>query len=118
MTTNIINEKGVLGISDNVIANIAGLTALECFGIVGMTTNGIRAGIGNILRREHITKGIKVEREDKQLVIDFHLVIAYGVNISTVAQNLLSAVTYNIKESTSLDVKRINIYIDGVKVID
>lgn len=119
MRANIINENGTLIINEEVIARIAGLTAVECFGIVGMTTSGLKEGIAQILKREHITKGIRVETdENDELIIDFHVIVSYGVSISTVSENLLSNVTYNVEKFTSLKVKKINIFVDGVKVID
>lgn len=83
-----------------------------------MTTGGIRQGIVHILRREHVAKGIKIHHEDGGISIDFHIIVSYGVNISAVAQNLVSAVSYNIKEQTSMNINKINIFIDGVRVID
>ena len=119
MRANIINEKGTLIINEEVIAQIAGLTAVECFGIVVMTTSGIKDGLVQILKREHLTKGIKVEiNELGELIIDFHIIVSYGVSIATVSQNLLSNVAYNIEKYTSLKVNKINIFVDGVKVID
>lgn len=117
--TNYINEKGVVSISDNVISKIAGLSAIECFGIVGLTNGGIRQEIVQLLRKEYLTKGIKVNHiNDGEVVIDFHIIVAYGVNIATVAQNLVSAVGYNIREQLGINVNKINVYIDGVRVID
>lgn len=119
MRANIINENGTLIINEDVIAKIAGLTAVECFGIVGMTTSGIKDGISQILKKEHLTKGIYVSMNEMgELSIDFHVIVSYGVSIATVSQNLLSNVTYNIEKYTSLKVNRINIFVDGVKVID
>ena len=43
--------------------------------------------------------------------------ISYGVSISTVASNLMESVKYRVEEFTSLEVERINIYVEGVKDI-
>lgn len=118
MKTNFRNEKGSVIINEDVIAKIAGLSAIECFGIVGMTTTGVKEDIAQILKREHLTKGIKVRFDDSQIIIDFHIIVSYGVSIATVCQNLLSNVTYNVEQYTGLKVKKINIYVDGVRVID
>ena len=50
--------------------------------------------------------------------MDFHIIVAYGVSIRTVAENLVDAVRYDLERYTGFEVGKINIYVDGVKVID
>ena len=52
------------------------------------------------------------------ITIDFHVIISYGVGISTVAENLIENVKYKVHEFTGLDIKKINIFVEGVRVID
>ena len=48
----------------------------------------------------------------------FHVIVSYGVSISTVADNLIENVKYKVSEFTGLEIKKINIYVEGVRVID
>ena len=50
--------------------------------------------------------------------IDFHVIVSYGVSISTVSDNLIQNVKYKVEEFTGLEIKRINIFVEGVRVID
>ena len=43
---------------------------------------------------------------------------AYGVSISTVADNLIESVKYKVEEFTGMPVEKINIFVEGVRVID
>ena len=52
------------------------------------------------------------------LIIDFHVITVYGVNISTISDNLINTVKYKVEEFTGLEIEKINIYIEGVRVID
>ena len=89
------------------------------FGIVGMATVSVADGIVKLVKRENLAKGINVEvDEDNNLTIDFHVIVAYGVSISAVADNLVSNVKYQVEEITGLSVKKINIFVEGVRVID
>ena len=45
MPAKISNELGNLYISEDLLANIAGLAAMECYGIVGMATKKGKDGI-------------------------------------------------------------------------
>ncbi|MGI6071925.1 MAG: Asp23/Gls24 family envelope stress response protein [Lachnospiraceae bacterium] len=109
---------GNVVINDKVIARMAGLTALGCFGIVGMAALSKRDGLVKILTRDSVSKGIRVTFEDQEISIDFHVIIAYGVAVSAVAENLVSNVKYTIENATGFKVREINIFVEGVRVID
>ncbi len=113
------NNNGEIIVENEVIAQYAGHAALGCFGIVGMATISMRDGIAKLLKGDNITKGVNVViNEDNSLFIDFHIIVAYGVSISTVCDNLINTVKYSVEEMTSMTVKRINIFVEGVRVID
>ena len=56
--------------------------------------------------------------ENNLIEIDFHVIISYGVSIAAVADNLIENVKYKVSEFTGLEIKKINIYVEGVRVID
>ena len=113
------NPMGNVVIDKAVIANYAGLAAIECFGIVGMAALSVRDGFVKLLKRDSITRGIQVNIDaDNKLTINFHVIISYGVSIKTVADNLIENVKYKVEEYTGIDIKKINIFVDGVRVID
>ncbi len=119
MKGHIDNQYGEIHVDNDVIAKYAGATAVECFGIVGMATISVKDGIVKLLRKESLTQGINVTVDaDNKLIIDFHVIVAYGVSISTVADNLVHNVKYKLEEFTGLKVGRINVYVEGVRIID
>lgn len=68
---------------------------------------------------DSLTRGIKVDiDEDNKITIDFHVIVSYGVSILTVADNLIENVKYKVCEFTGLEIKKINIFVEGVRVID
>ena len=113
------NELGRVSIDPEVIAQYAGTTAVECFGIVGMAAVSMKDGLVKLLRGDSLTRGIKVEiDEDNKITIDFHVIISYGVSINTVSDNLIENIKYKVSEFTGLEIKKINIFVEGVRVID
>lgn len=112
------NKLGSIEIDPEVVAMYAGTTAVECFGIVGMAAVSMKDGLVKLLKRESLTSGISVEIEDNKISIDFHVIIAYGISISTVADNLIESVKYKVEEFTGMSVEKINIFVEGVRVID
>jgi len=111
-------ENGDILIDIEVIAQYAGLTAVECFGIVGMATVSMKDGLVKLLRGDSVSKGVNVMIHSNQISIDFHIIVAYGVSISVVADNLMSTVRYKIEEFTGMPVEHINIFVEGVRVMD
>lgn len=118
MKGHVNTQVGNISIDTEVIAQYAGSVAVECFGIVGMSAVNMKDGIVKLLKRESITRGISVEIDDNQLILDFHVIVSYGVSIQAVSDNLISNVKYKVEEFTGLTIEKINIYVEGVRVID
>ncbi len=112
-------DHGIITIDPEVIAKYAGSVAMECFGIVGMAAINVTDGLVHLLKRASLTRGIQVDiSEENHVTLDFHIIVAYGVSISAVTDNLISNVKYRVEEFAGMPVDKINIYIEGVRVID
>ncbi|MCM1143600.1 MAG: Asp23/Gls24 family envelope stress response protein [Blautia sp.] len=111
-------HMGNISIDHEVIAQYAGSVAMECFGIVGMASMNVRDGIGRLLKRESMTRGIQVLLKNNKLTLDFHVIVSYGVSILAVADNLIDSVKYKVEEFSGIEIEKINIFVEGVKVID
>jgi len=114
MNTNL----GDVLIENDVLATYAGSAAVECFGVVGMAAVNVKDGFAKLLRRENLSRGVNVSVNDNKITVDFHIIVSYGVSISAVADNLVSNVRYKLEEFSGLPVEKINIYVEGVRVID
>ena len=113
------NQYGEIQIDLDVIKKYAGSSAIECFGIVGMAGISMKDGLVKLLKVESLTRGVNVSiNSENKINIDFHVIIAYGMNISTVANNLVENVKYKVEELTGIEVNKINIFVEGVRVID
>lgn len=112
-------HMGSIVIENEVIAQYAGSVAMECFGIVGMAGVNVKDGLVRLLKMDSMTRGITVSlNSNHKLTLDFHVIVAYGVSISAVADNLISNVKYKVEEFTGIEIENINIYVEGVRVID
>jgi len=109
---------GSILIDTDVIATYAGSVAVECFGIVGMTSVNVKDGLAKLLKRDSLKHGIQVVIEENKISLDFHVIVSYGVSISAVSENLVSSVKYKVEEFTGMEMAKINIYVEGVRTID
>ena len=84
MNEYINNDNGTVSLDENVVAQVAGMTALDCFGIVGMGIVSVKDGIVKQLKGNNITQGIHVTfDENGDIVVELHIVVEYGVSINT-----------------------------------
>lgn len=119
MNGQLTNSLGTVTIDTDVIATYAGSVAVECFGIVGMAAVNMKDGLVKLLKRDYLSHGINVTvDENNEISIDFHVIVSYGVSIFTVSDNLTQTVKYRVEEFTGMKIKKINISVEGVRVID
>ena len=65
-------DLGIITIDPEVIAKYAGTVAVECFGIVGMAAVNMKDGLVHLLKKESLTRGIKVRiSEDNHVSLSF-----------------------------------------------
>ena len=111
-------HMGNIMIDNEVIAQYAGSVAVECFGIVGMAAVNVKDGLVHLLKKDSLTRGINVTVNKNKLILDFHVIVAYGVSIIAVSDNLINNVKYKVEEFTGMKIEKINNFVDGVRVID
>jgi uncharacterized alkaline shock family protein YloU len=115
---NTRTEMGSIVINTEVIAQYAGSVAVECAGIVGMASVNVKDGLVKLLKKETLTHGIDVKVSEQKLSLDFHVIVSYGVSILALTENLIENVKYKVEQFTGLEIERINVLVEGVKVID
>lgn len=117
MTIIISNTIGSITVSTEVIADIVGLSAMECAGVVGMASQKrVKDGVSELLKRENYSKGIIVKSENNEIQVHLHLVILYGVKIAQIATNVQERVKHALEEIVGVKVSAINIIIEDVKI--
>lgn len=111
------NDFGNINISEEVISTIAGAAATECYGLVGMASVGLKDGLAGILGKEDLKKGVEVDINGEEVVLNLYVTVGYGVNIAEVARNVMERVKYSVEKQTGLKVNNINVNVQGVKLL-
>lgn len=115
MKIDINENNGFVSINKDVIAQIAHQSVMESYGFVGFGYK--ERGILQILKGENLTKGVNIEEnENGSINAEVYVIVQYGVNIETVAGNLIEKIKYNIENMTSLKVNDIIVNVQGVRV--
>ena len=107
---------GKLHVANDVLADMVGHAAMECYGVVGMVAPNAADGISKILPVSRLRRGITLATTDAGIHVDLYVVIEYGTNINAVSQNLVDAVSFVLKEQARVPVDGIDVHVMDVKV--
>lgn len=113
MVNNEHDNIGDIKISSEVITVIAHTVASEIEGVAGMNAN-LSENISSVLGRKTPTKGVKVEIDDKDVTIDFYILVEYGARIPDVAWRIQERVKSSVESMTGMNVTSINIHVQGI----
>ena len=109
--------RGEVTISNAVFTAITGAAATNCFGVKGMAYRSMTDVLVRLLRREAMSKGVKVTYNDDNTVsIELHIVVENGVNIATVCRSIMSEVKYVVTKNTGVEVRDVNVCVDSITV--
>jgi len=110
-------EKGLVSISSEVFSNITGAAATNCYGVKGMAVRSTTDGLVHLLRRESMSKGVKVTYHDDGTVsLELHIIVDNGVNLKAVSRSIMSEVRYNVSRYTGVTVRTVDVYIDSMVI--
>ncbi|MGE5614168.1 MAG: Asp23/Gls24 family envelope stress response protein [Bacillota bacterium] len=112
---SVVNDIGAIKITDEVVAIISGIAAMEVPGVAAMS-GGLAGGIAEALGRKNLSKGVKVEVGERETAIDLYIIVEYGYRIPEVAWTIQEKVKQAVEEMTGLRVVEVNIHIQGVNI--
>lgn len=107
------NQTGTIRISDDVVATIAGLAALETPGVAAMS-GGISEGLAKRLSGKNVQKGVSVEVGQLEAAIDLRVIVGFGSKIQEVCRHLQENVKEAVENMTGLNVVEVNVKVEGV----
>ena len=110
-------SNGTISITNEVFTNLAGDAATSCFGVKGMAYRSMTDGLVHLLRREAMSKGVKVTyNEDGTVSIELHIIVDAGVNLTAVSDAIMSEVRYAVGNMTGAKVRAVDVYVDSMQI--
>ena len=109
-------ELGTVTVSEEMLLKVASYAALECYGIVAMSSKRAKDGFVEWLGRENLTKGVRVNVTEGGIDIDLYIIVEYGISIVEVCKIIKSQVCYKIENMTGAKVRKVNISVEGIRV--
>ena len=109
-------DLGTVTVSEEILLKIAGYSALECYGIVGMASKRTTDGLVQLMGKENLGRGVKVRAAGESVDVDLFIIVEYGISISAVADIIIDTVKYKIENLTGVKVGKVNVTVEDIRV--
>ena len=108
-------NRGSIYYSDGVLKNIIALSTMECDGVIGMSSRNVKEGVTESMKNS-IKNGVRINYEDEKVNVEVFVIVKYGMKISSIANEIIKKIKYNIEDYLSITIKSITVNIQGVKI--
>ena len=111
------NDLGEIRISGAVFTAITGSAATNCYGVKGMAVRSKTDGLVHLLRRESMSKGVRIiNHEDGAVTIELHIIVDNGVNLMEISRSIMNRVKYDVTRLTGVEVRSVNVCVDSMVI--
>lgn len=112
------NHIGKISVSEGYLVQLVKHTVTVCFGVADVcSVNTLHSTLsaltfGRAFRKQ---RGVAI-RADKEggLIIDLHIKVSYGTNITAAVNSIVHKVSFTVEESSGLEVHRVNVFVDDM----
>ena len=116
MSMKMNTDYGYIEFTDELISSIAGNATMECYGVVGMASKRATDGFWELLKRENLSKGVRIISVGDDINVDIYIIVEYGTRISVIADNIIQKVKYTLEGLTGIKVQKVTVYVQGIRV--
>ena len=107
---------GVINITSDAIAQVAGNAASQCYGVVGMASKkSIRNEINELLKNDSFNKGVLVNKRKDRIEVDIYIIVGFGLRITEIVSAVQKKVKFDLEKTFNIEFAAINVYVQGVK---
>ena len=119
MSVNKKTNYGKINITSKAIATVVANAALECYGVVGLSTRGgIKGRIQKLLSKDEYLKGVSISQTKTTVSISLNIVVAKGVKVTEILTEVQKKVAYVTGKTFDLKVKKVDVYAVALRKIN
>lgn len=112
------NHIGKIVISENYLTQLVKHAVTDCFGVAGVCSIGTFRSTASALTAGKAfkkNKGVMIRTDKKGgLVIDLHIKVTYGTNITAAVSSITHKVSFAVEEAAGINVRQVNVYVDDM----
>jgi uncharacterized alkaline shock family protein YloU len=110
---------GRIEVNNSVVASIVRLAALQVKGVCAVGAGLVDNIADMVFSKRESDRGVKVIDDDNSAYsIELRIVVAFGAEIARVAYQVQMLVREQVEKMTGNRVKRVDVFIEGVKVVE
>ena len=114
MESNYMDGIGNVRISEEVVATIASVAALEVEGVSSLVPYSGGDIKKLISSKRSPGKVAKIDLTGGEITVELGVVLSYGVRMQEVISKMQSEVKYAVESMTGMKVRAVNVYVQGV----
>ncbi len=111
------NPLGNIYVSYRAIATVAYQSALQSYGVVGLTPKNLAEGLTQVLVKDPAL-GVDVHFDESSIQIDLFIMVEYGTRIKSVAESVKDNVSYQVEKVFGLPVSEVTVHVRSLRVSD
>ncbi|MGN8937351.1 Asp23/Gls24 family envelope stress response protein [Bittarella sp. HCP28S3_D9] len=109
------NHLGTTTITTEYFAGLIGNVVSSCYGVVGISASTPMQGmLRRVSGRSTPAQGVKIKAIGNKLVVDIHIKVLYGINVSAIVKSIMNKVRYAVSQAVGLQVAKINVFVDDM----
>ena len=106
---------GNVSFTDGYFSTLVGEATKQCYGVAAMAPRNMTDTVKSMVYgSDYPEKGVRVTQQNGRLVIELHIAVSYGLNISTAARSISHRVKDEVEQATGLKVARVIVSVDDV----
>ena len=106
---------GNVSVTDGYFSTLVGEATKQCYGVAAMAPRAMTDAVKSMVYgSDYPEKGVRVTQQNGRLVIELHIAVSYGLNISTAARSISHRVKDEVEQATGLKVARVVVSVDDV----
>ena len=106
---------GNVSFTDGYFSTLVGEATKQCCGVAAMAPRDMTDAVKSMVYgSDYPEKGVRVTQQNGRLVIELHIAVSYGLNISTAARSISHRVKDEVEQATGLKVARVVVSVDDV----
>ena len=109
------NHLGTTTITTEYFAGLIGNVVSSCYVVVGISASTPMQGmLRRVSGRSTPAQGVKIKAIGDKLVVDIHIKVLYGINVSAIVKSIMNKVRYAVSQAVGLQVAKINVFVDDM----
>ena len=109
------NHLGTTTITTEYFAGLIGNVVSSCYGVVWISASTPMQGmLRRVSGRSTPAQGVKIKAIGNKLVVDIHIKVLYGINVSAIVKSIMNKVRYAVSQAVGLQVAKINVFVDDM----